>query len=527
MVPAFFGSPRSISSVALTGLVVLAALADCPHASAQPTTKRLLYITQSAGFAHPVLPLSETVIAQLGASSGAFTVTVSHDLGALSATTLASYDAVAFFTSGSPPFAPSQKQALLDFVNAGRGFIGIHSATDTFYDWPEYGSLIGGYFDGHPWTQSVGITVEDASHPSTAALAPGFTIDDEIYQFRAWSRSQVHVLMRLDTSTVDLGAAGVNRTDNDFALAWTRAQGQGRVFYTALGHRPEVWQDTRFQQHVLGGIMWALGPQPRRAADFNGDTFGDLLWQHDATGRVVTWSMGGPGGASQLRWDWLTAETWVDWRVVATGDFNRDGQSDLVWQHAATRHVIVWYMRGRTLVRWKWLTRAELAGWRLAAIGDFNRDGHADLVWQHDGTRQVSAWFLGGLDGDRVLGWAYLSAEGVPTWSVVGAADLNRDGTPDLVWQNDDTRQVTTWFMGGPLGSSSLGWSWVAAAGPPGWSVVGTGDFDGDRQPDIVWQHDGTRQATLWYLGGPSGTTLASWRWLDRVGHPGWRLVVR
>ncbi len=262
--------------------------------------KRLLYVTQSAGFAHPVLPLSEAVVAQLGAASGAFAVTVKRDVSTLTAAELASFDAVAFFTSGSLPFSPAQKQALLDFVASGRGFIGLHSATDTFYDWPEYGALVGGYFDGHPWTEAVDVVVEDSAHPASAGLAPRFRIDDEIYQFRAWSRSNVHVLMHLDTASVNVGAPGVNRTDNDFALAWTRAHGQGRVFYTALGHRPEIWQDSRFQQHVLGGILWALGTRPRRAADINGDGRGDLLWQTDATGQLVAEYMGGPSGATVL-----------------------------------------------------------------------------------------------------------------------------------------------------------------------------------------------------------------------------------
>lgn len=112
-----------------------------------------------------------------------------------------------------------------------------------------------------PWHTTVGVRVEDAEHPATRHLPPRFEITDEIYQFRNWSRDRVHVLLSLDPASVDLAAAGVNRTDRDFALAWTRRHGKGRVFYTALGHRPEVWRDERFSRHLLGGILWAMGAQ--------------------------------------------------------------------------------------------------------------------------------------------------------------------------------------------------------------------------------------------------------------------------
>jgi type 1 glutamine amidotransferase len=147
----------------------------------------------------------------------------------------------------------------MEFVRAGKGFAGIHSATDTFYKWPEYGEMIGGYFDGHPWHQDVRVKVEDRQHPASAHLQDGLTINDEIYQFRNWSRDRVHVLLSLDPASVDLQKEGVKRSDRDFALAWTRTLGSGRVFYTALGHEPDVWRDPRFQQHLTSGIEWAIG----------------------------------------------------------------------------------------------------------------------------------------------------------------------------------------------------------------------------------------------------------------------------
>jgi type 1 glutamine amidotransferase len=183
---------------------------------------------------------------------------------------LPSYAAVVFFTSGELELTDTQKQALLNFIRNGGGFAGFHSATDTFYTWPEYGELIGGRFDGHPWVQEVRIDVEDPDHPAMKHLVPSFAITDEIYQFRDFSRDRVRVLMTLDTSSVDGKAPGVNRTDNDFALAWTRLYGSGRVFYTALGHFEDTWRDSRFQQLIEQSLLWITGQvdgdgQPRKA----------------------------------------------------------------------------------------------------------------------------------------------------------------------------------------------------------------------------------------------------------------------
>jgi type 1 glutamine amidotransferase len=216
-----------------------------------------LYVTHSAGFKHSVLPLSEQILKEIGARQG-FDVTATADCSAISREGLGNYDAVVFYTTGELPISDEQKAALLDFVKSGKAFVGIHSATDTFYKWPEYGELIGAYFDGHPWHQQVKIKVEDLKHPATSHLGESFTITDEIYQFRNWSRASVHVLLSLDVNSVDLSKSGVHRLDKDFATSWCREYGRGRVFYTALGHRPEVWQDERFQRHLIGGLRWAV-----------------------------------------------------------------------------------------------------------------------------------------------------------------------------------------------------------------------------------------------------------------------------
>ena len=233
------------------GLLLLAAvLAWAPDASPQaPARPRLLMVTYSGGYQHDVVrraspdrrSLAEQTAEDLGAQSGAFDVTRLYsreDVERLSADIFTKVRAVLFYTTGAPPFRPEVRQALLRFVQRGGGFVGA-------------------YFDGHPWTQRVRLVVEDPTHSSTKHLGPGFEITDEIYQFRSWSRDKVHVLLRLDPRSVDVGKG--KRADQDYALSWIRHHGRGRVFYTALGHGREVWEDERFRRHLLEGIRWAIG----------------------------------------------------------------------------------------------------------------------------------------------------------------------------------------------------------------------------------------------------------------------------
>jgi len=219
----------------------------------------LLYLNHSAGFKHETAKTSGPIVKQWGQKSGAFEATVTDDCSALTAENLKSYDAVLFYTTGELPLSDEQKKALLDFVRGGKGFAGVHSATDTFYKWPDYGEMIGGYFDEHPWNQQVRVRVEERDHPATRHLGESFLIKDEIYQFKNWSRDKVHVLLSLDPASVDLTRKSVHRTDRDFAITWTRNFGKGRVFYTALGHDPEVWADPRFETHLVNGIRWIMG----------------------------------------------------------------------------------------------------------------------------------------------------------------------------------------------------------------------------------------------------------------------------
>jgi type 1 glutamine amidotransferase len=237
---------------------VLLALLSVP-ANAQERPVRLLYFTHSAGYRHEVIPASREVLKRIGDMAPPFEMTASEDVAVFTAENLRRFAAVMFFTTGELPMDDVQKQALMDFVRDGGGFLGVHSATDTFYKWPEYGWLIGGYFDQHPWHQELRIIV-DRFDPLVSFIGrPALVITDEIYQIRDFAAGS-HVVLRLDPTTVDLGRDNVHRHPWGWPLAWTRSYGHGRVFYTALGHEEAVWRDVRFQTLLHNAVLWAASP---------------------------------------------------------------------------------------------------------------------------------------------------------------------------------------------------------------------------------------------------------------------------
>jgi type 1 glutamine amidotransferase len=231
-------------------------------AHAERPLERILYFTYSAGYRHDVIPLSKTILTQLGRNSGAFEVTATEDTSEFFTENLKRYAAVMFYTTGELPMSGAQKTALLDFVRSGRGFLGIHSATDTFYTWPDYLDLVGGYFNGHPWHQAVTIEVVDPGDPLVAFLGNFLQIEDEIYQISDFDYRGSHVLLRLDQSSVNLSKTGVHQRFYGWPLAWTRFYGQGGVFYTALGHEASVWQDPRYQRILTNAILWSMRRSP-------------------------------------------------------------------------------------------------------------------------------------------------------------------------------------------------------------------------------------------------------------------------
>ncbi len=236
------------------------------RAMAQPSaTRHILVFSLTEGFVHESIGAVEAALEYMAEKTGAFDVTVSTDMAVFDAANLARYDAVLFNNTTQLTFEnPEHRRALLEFVRGGKGVIGIHAATDNFYNWPEGAEMMGGLFDGHPW-QADGtwaVKIDEPDHPLNRSFdGQGFLINDEIYQMKGpYARDTHRVLLSLDMSDMrNHEVEGINRDDNDFAISWIKPFGAGRVFYCSLGHNLVVLQNKAVLAHYLAGIQYALG----------------------------------------------------------------------------------------------------------------------------------------------------------------------------------------------------------------------------------------------------------------------------
>jgi type 1 glutamine amidotransferase len=253
-------------------ILVLAICLGIPiSAAAQEKKRNLLVIGQSKGYQHDSISTAMATLYNLGKSSRRWDTFFRTECTAITKKTLPwgaknldAFDAVAFFTDGDLDMDDTQKADLLRFVHDdGKGFIGIHSAAITFVSWPQYGKMLGGYFDGHPWgTFAAPLVVEDSAFPGMGQLPARFTLKDEIYQIKDYSRENVRVLLRLDADKVDLTKRGIRRKDRDFAVIWARDYGKGRVLYNGLGHTAGAWEEPAIQRMWLDFVPWAMGTTP-------------------------------------------------------------------------------------------------------------------------------------------------------------------------------------------------------------------------------------------------------------------------
>lgn len=260
---------------------ITAAMPDKAAAQPQKARKLLVFnLCGPRGFVHDSIPHGTKAMEIMGQKTGAWTTTVSNDPAVFEPESLNQFDAVVMVNTtadlfAAPPNATEEqkqayksreariRQSLLEFVRSGKGLAGIHAATDCFYNWPEFGKMIGGYFDGHPWQagDTVTLKVDDPKHPINGCFhEPNYTITDEIYQFKdPYTRDALHILTSLDTTKTDMTKKGIKRTDGDFAVSWVREYGKGRVFYCSIGHRQDIYWNPVILKHYLAGIQFALG----------------------------------------------------------------------------------------------------------------------------------------------------------------------------------------------------------------------------------------------------------------------------
>lgn len=248
---------------------------------------RVLVFSRTTGFRHPSIADAVAFFGSLPDEEG-IEATLTEDPATFDDTTLAAFDVVAFVNTTGDVLNDDQQAALERFVRSGRGWVGVHSAADTEYQWNWYGKLVGAYFTSHPILPvEVEVTTEDAEHPSTDHLPDKFLFTDEIYNFDRNPRYDNAILLTVDEAGfIYPNFPGGPSMGADHPIAWYKEYDGGRSFYTNLGHRPDSWRDPRFQEHLLDGIRWAAGPPSWSAIPVSRQASNPLTMDVAPDGRV-------------------------------------------------------------------------------------------------------------------------------------------------------------------------------------------------------------------------------------------------
>ncbi len=227
--------------------------------------RKVLVFSLSMGYQHSSIPYTAKMMEIMGKKTGAFETVYSEDMSIFLPDQLNQFDAVCFNNTTQLTFDdPAMRKSLMDFIKGGKGVIGIHAATDNFYNWPEAAEMMGGVFAGHPWGSSGTwrIMIEDAKSPITKSFeGKDFSVSDEIYRVNPRRlRETSRILVSLDMKDkTNLNAKGVTVTDLDIPISWIRTMGKGRVFYCSFGHNHDIFWNKNILEHYLAGIQYALG----------------------------------------------------------------------------------------------------------------------------------------------------------------------------------------------------------------------------------------------------------------------------
>jgi type 1 glutamine amidotransferase len=246
---------RAVAILTLAVLAIVVVAVAMPQSTRSP---RILVFTKTAGFRHSSIPTALSAVRQLAERNG-LAVDATEDAAAFTPSNLARYDAVVFLMTTGNVLNNDQQRAFQRYFRRGGGFVGVHSAADTEYDWTWYGAMLGTRFKNHPLIQRAAISVQDRRHPSTHGLPRRWIRTDEWYNFAANPRRSVHVLATLDETTY---APGEGAMGADHPIAWSHEYQGGRAWFTGGGHTDESYKEPAFRKHLLGGIRYAAGLTP-------------------------------------------------------------------------------------------------------------------------------------------------------------------------------------------------------------------------------------------------------------------------
>ncbi|MFJ6635172.1 ThuA domain-containing protein [Streptomyces sp. NPDC091376] len=288
------------------------------------SAKRVLVFSRTAGFRHDSIPAGVAALKELGAGSN-ITVDATEEPAQFTTSNLARYDAVVFLSTTGDVLNAEQQKAFENYVATGGGYMGVHAAADTEYDWPFYGGLVGAYFHSHPQIQKATVRVEDHDHPATSHLDAAWERTDEWYNYRTNPRGQARVLATLDETTYQGGTM-----KGDHPIAWCQTYQGGRAFYTGGGHTKESYAEPAFRQHLLGGLRYTSGqvnadckPATGYRDLFNGQTLEG--WKQAGPGKfnVVDGELRSEGGMGMLWYQAKELKSYslkLDWKMA--GDDN-------------------------------------------------------------------------------------------------------------------------------------------------------------------------------------------------------------
>jgi trimeric autotransporter adhesin len=355
--------------------------------------------------------------------------------------------------------------------------------------------------------------VTNVASPSLAVIGtplPGATLSDNSADF-SWAAVNGATEYQLTVGTTPGGANLFSGTLSGTSQTVNNipCTDTGGAFYVQLA----TYKDGGWQPAVDYSYPCRLG-----FVDFNHDGHADIVWQDLSTGESQAWFLGGAQGISLLGSATFTPSN--PWRIVGSADFNGDGAPDLVWQDPTTGATQVWFMggaQGNQVIGAA--TIAASNPWTIVAVADFNRDGHPDIAWQDPVSGWVQIWYLGGPQGVTLQQAANIT-ESNP-WQVAGAADFNGDGVPDLLWQDPASGASQVWYMSGSLGNVVS--SAASLSSPNTWRIAAVADFNLDGYQDVIWQDPGSGTSQVWFLTGAQGITIEGTAPL--TGSNPWRIV--
>ncbi|ONI89868.1 hypothetical protein ALI144C_04040 [Actinosynnema sp. ALI-1.44] len=246
---------RKVSLAIVLALTLMVSLVTGTSQAVDPPY-RIMVFSKTAGFRHDAIPAGIQALRDLG-SANTFTVDATEDSTRFSTANLAQYKVVVFLNTTGDVLNAAQQTAFEQYIAGGGGYVGVHAAADTEYDWPFYGGLVGAYFHSHPAIQQVTVRVDDHVHPSTAHLPAAWVRTDELYNYRTNPRGAAKVLARLDESTYSGGNMGA-----DHPIVWCQNYRGGRSWYSGLGHTQASYGEANFRTMLLGGIRWVAGMVP-------------------------------------------------------------------------------------------------------------------------------------------------------------------------------------------------------------------------------------------------------------------------